>query len=534
MKRFAAAAAAAGVVAGGLLMVPSATAAPAAAPEFKPAPISWGPCQTDRLKKAGAECGFLDVPLDYQRPDGAKASIAVSRIKHKTPQSQGIMLVNPGGPGASGLGLSTLGSSVPDKAGEAYDWIGFDPRGVGSSKPAVTCDGNYFGYDRPDYLPTSPQLEKVWRDKAAGYAKACAKNGALLDHIKTTDVAKDMDSIRKSLGEQQINFYGFSYGTYLGQVYSTLYPKNVRRMVLDGNVDPRKVWYQANLDQDVAFDKNIKIYFEWLAKHDDVYHLGKTGSAVERLWYAEKKKLDAKPAGGVIGSDEWTDVFLQAGYYVYGWVDMANAFSGWVHKGDWQTLKGLYDDSNPPGDDNGYAVYNAVQCSDVQWPQNWNKWRIDNWLTHFRAPFETWGNAWYNAPCVTWPAKSGKPVDVNGAKVAGALLISEELDAATPFAGSLEVRKRFPNSSLIGAPGGTTHAGSLSGVSCVDDRIADYLTTGKLPARKAGNGPDVECPAVPAPEPEGSPSAKSDSGAQGAGKQPAELRAVLTAQAAHA
>ncbi len=103
------------------------------------------------------------------------------------------------------------------------------------------------------------------------------KNGAILDHLKTTDVAQDMDSLRKALGEKQINYYGFSYGTYLGQVYGTLYPKNVRRMVLDGNVDPRQVWYQANLDQDVAFDSNIKIYFGWLAKYDDVYHLGNTG-----------------------------------------------------------------------------------------------------------------------------------------------------------------------------------------------------------------------------------------------------------------
>ena len=83
-----------------------------------------------------------------------------------------------------------------------------------------------------------------------------------------------MESLRHALGAEQINFYGFSYGTYLGQVYATLYPARVRRMVLDGNVDPRRVWYDANLDQDLAFDRNIKIYFAWLAKHDDVYHLG--------------------------------------------------------------------------------------------------------------------------------------------------------------------------------------------------------------------------------------------------------------------
>ncbi|MEC3974053.1 alpha/beta hydrolase [Amycolatopsis sp. H20-H5] len=514
MKKFVAALAAAGIAFGGMALAPAATAAPTT-PESTPAPISWGPCQSTGLKNAGAECGFLKVPMDYSRPKSGEVSIAVSRVKHKGAQYQGVMLVNPGGPGGSGLGLSVLGKYVPNHAGDTYDWIGFDPRGVGSSKPALTCDGNYFSYNRPGYVPTSPQLEKVWLDRSKGYAKACAKNGPILEHMKTTDAAQDMDSLRKALGEKQINFYGFSYGTYLGQVYSTLYPKNVRRMVLDGNVDPRKVWYEANLDQDVAFDKNIKIYFDWVAKYDSVYHLGKTGDAVYKLWTEQQKKLAKTPAGGVIGSDEWTDIFLQAGYYVFGWEDMANAFAGWVQKGDWQTLKALYDSSNPPGDDNGFAVYSAVQCSDVQWPTNWNKWRFDNWITYFRAPFETWGNAWFNAPCAFWPAKSGKPVDVDGSKVAGALLISEELDAATPYAGSLEVRKLFPKSSLISAPGGTTHAGSLSGVACVDDKVADYLANGTLPVRQKGNHSDAQCDAVPQPVPAAAaaPAQKADSAA---------------------
>jgi pimeloyl-ACP methyl ester carboxylesterase len=530
VKRFVAAVAVAGIAVGTLAVAPAAVAAPAGPPEYSPPAISWGPCQSTSLKNAGADCGFLQVPLDYAKPGGAKISIAVSRVKHKAAAYQGVMLVNPGGPGGSGLGLSTLGGAVPNHVGDAYDWIGFDPRGVGSSKPALTCDGNYFSYNRPNYLPTSPQLEKVWLARSKTYAAACVKNGPLLEHIKTTDVAQDMDSLRKALGARQINYYGFSYGTYLGQVYSTLYPQRVRRMVLDSNVDPRGVWYQANLDQDIAFDKNIKVYFDWIAKYDSVYHLGKTGDAVDKLWYAQQRKLGAHAAGGVIGADEWTDVFLQAGYYVFGWEDLANAFAGWVQKGDWQTLKTLYDESNPPGDDNGFAVYNAVQCSDVQWPTNWNKWRVDNWLTYFQAPFETWGNAWFNAPCVFWPAKAGKPVNVDGRKVAGALLIDEEQDAATPFEGSLEVRKLYPNSSLIGAPGGTTHAGSLSGVSCVDDQVADYLATGKLPVRKPGNRADTDCPAVPPPVPAAA-GAKADSPAP---QMPVELQKALRSQLAHA
>lgn len=488
-----------------------ANAAPAL-PEFDPAPITWGTCASTGLQKAGAQCGFLEVPLDYRDPEGTKISLAVSRVRHTTAQSQGVMLVNPGGPGGSGLTLSVLGRSVPHHAGDSYDWIGFDPRGVGASKPALSCDPDYFGYNRPDYVPRTPQLEQTWLASSKAYAAACAKNGPLLDHMKTRDSAQDMESLRKALGEQQINYYGFSYGTYLGQVYSTLYPQRVRRMVLDSTVDPRKVWYRANLDQDIAFDHNIGIYFDWVAKYDSVYHLGTSGDAVEKLWYDQQQKLAQSPAGGVVGPDEWTDIFLQAGYYRFGWEDIAKAFSGWVHDGDWQTLKALYDDSASPGDDNGYAVYAAVQCSDVQWPQSWGKWRVDNSATYFRAPFETWGNAWYNAPCLFWPAKAGVPVKINGAKVRSALLIDEELDAATPFEGSLQVRRLYPNSALISEPGGMTHADSLSGDACVDDQVADYLATGKLPERKPGNGPDTTCDPLPDPVPAGA-AAKSDTDA---------------------
>ncbi|GAA2782510.1 alpha/beta hydrolase [Saccharopolyspora taberi] len=502
MKKIATAATAVGLVLSGLAIAPATgTAAP---PEFTPAPIQWGPCQDEELQKAGAECGMLGVPLDYADPAGEQIQLAVSRIKHSVPgdQFQGPILVNPGGPGGSGLSLSTLGASVPKDAGKAFDWIGFDPRGVGSSKPALSCDPNHFSYNRPDYVPTTPELEQEWLARSEGYARACGNNGKLLDHIKTTDSVEDMESIRKALGAEQINYYGFSYGTYLGQVYGTLHPERMRRVVMDGVVNVNDIWYQANLNQDVAFDRNINIYFDWIARHDSTYHLGTTGAEVAKQFYDQRARLDAEPAGGIIGSDEWTDLFLRAGYSQTGWDKRAKAFSGWVHNGDWAPLKELYDSANTPGDDNGYAVYNAVQCSDLQWPKRWEQWREDNWATHEKAPFETWANAWYNAPCLSWPAKPGKPVEVDGGEVGSALLISEELDAATPFPGALEARKRFPNASLISLPGGTTHSGSLGGNTCLDDQIADYLATGKLPERKEGDGPDTTCEPLPQPEPE--------------------------------
>src|SRR4029453_13592843 len=128
-------------------------------------------------------------------------------------------------------------------------------------------------------------------------------------------------------------------------------------------------------------------------------------------------------------------------------------------------------------------------------------WTKDNWRVHRLAPFETWGNAWYNAPCLTWGAKAGTPVQVDGAKAPPILLVSETLDAATPYAGSLEVRKRFPRAALIEGVGGTTHSGSLFGNSCVDGAIAAYLTDGALPQRVKANTSDKKCPPLAPPSP---------------------------------
>ncbi len=509
---------------------------------YTPPPIEWGECSSPRMQAAGARCGLLTVPLDYAHPDGTKIKIGVSEIKHKTSDAdaQGIMLVNPGGPGGSGLNLARLGAFVPNGGGDPYDWIGFDPRGVGTSQPNLSCDGDYFPYDRPDYVPFTRQLERTWLHKAAGYASACAQvGGELLDHMKTTDWVNDMESIRKAFGADKINYYGFSYGTYLGQVYATMHPDRVRRMVFDGVVNPKDVWYQANLNQDLQFDKNIKIYFDWVAAHNDVYGLGTSGRQILKLYYAMQDKARKAPFDGKIGPDEWNDAFVSAAYYVYGWEQVAQAFKAAVD-GDYGPIVALYDGANGsgPGSDNTYAVYNAVQCTDTTWPR-WPKQRRDSWRTYHKAPFLTWNNTWYNAPCLTWAGESAHhPVNVRGTKVPPILLIEETNDAATPYAGALEVRKRFPRSVLIEGVGGTTHAGSLSGVTCTDDRIADYLLTGALDPRKPGRWTsDVQCEPVPAPDPSPAPAAATRSlapqtAAPGAAsgatdRLPSDLRSIL-------
>ena len=348
--------------------------------------IQWGPCTPGSdLDQLGAQCGTLSVPLDYNHPNGAHIQLAVSKLEHTSDAAdyQGAILTNPGGPGGSGLDLSAILALVLDQEGYSaaaadYDWIGFDPRGVGASQPSLTCDPNYFAGPRPNYVPSSRQLLSFWENTSDRYGRNCARTSAaqyaLLQNDTTIDTAKDMDSIRQALGQRQISYYGFSYGTYLGQVYSTLFPQNVRRQILDSNVDPRGVWYQDNFDQDVAFQRNIQIWFGWLAKYNSVYNLGSTEAQVYRTFNKAQNALAASPAGGEVGPDEWADIFLEAGYYEQTWEDLGSLFSEWINNpgpSSAADLVNAFESTDGVGDDNGYAGYLAVQCTDTAWPNSW-------------------------------------------------------------------------------------------------------------------------------------------------------------------
>jgi len=474
---------------------------------FTPKLTSWSTC-------GSMQCATITVPMDYGHPNNGKTvRLALSR---KTAQPlagayAGMILLNPGGPGGSGTYLPGLQSAVPGTAALRYDWVGFDPRGVGASVPSLHCNSHYFGANRPNYVPTTQALYDYWRNKTNNYAVACGKSSAraLLPFLSSRDVVRDMESIRLAYYNQataskkpkltKLNFYGFSYGTWLGQVYAARYPSKVGRFILDGVIDPRGYWYKDNLQQDIWFDKNLNSFFSWIAQHDSTYHLGTSWSTIRAGYNALLKKLDKHPAaGGKLGPDELTDAIISAPYYVYEWPQIASNYSQLVRNGTGGPLWDRYVAGNQ-GDDNGYAIYLAVECTDAPSPSfAWQ--RNDTWDIYQTRKYLAWDNTWFNMPCLTWKASAHTPVNPYGNHVtAPVLLISETHDAATPYAGAIEVRRRFPTAALIAGLGGTTHAGSLSGVSCVDNAIAAYLNDGTVPARKPGNTYDLGCPKVPTP-----------------------------------
>jgi pimeloyl-ACP methyl ester carboxylesterase len=476
------------------------TAPATAAPE--PPAIEWTPCpDRDPLEKGrlkGLDCGTLTVPLDHERPDGRKITLALTRARHTAPDFQGVALLNRGGPGAHGRDLAAVfAAGMAPTVAAAYDWIGFDPRGVGASQPALTCDETYQNPGRPraDTVPGSAAEEHAWRERARAFAEDCgARHGPLLAHMGTESLVRDMEAVRVALGQQQINYFGYSYGSYLGAAYATRYPARVRRMVLDSVVRPSGVWYDNNLDQNQAFEHRIQTYFAWIARHDRVLRLGDTRAAVAGAYDRVRAALATTPIHGRVGPSELDDLFLSNGYGDHTWVTHARALSAFVVRGDGRPLAALW--GAPTWlDQNNYAVYEAVQCRDAEWPRDWDRWHHDNWRL-YRAGyrFETWGNAWYNAPCAFWPVPGGPRPPIQGSsELAPILLVQATEDAATPFRGAVETHGRFPGSRLLVQVGGGNHGVTGDGDRCVEATVADYLGEGKLPPARPG--PDARCAA---------------------------------------
>ncbi|MBJ7904047.1 alpha/beta fold hydrolase [Streptomyces sp. DSM 110735] len=472
-----------------------------AAPGRDTAGITWKDCGTGATPTL--QCGALKVPLDRTRPAGPQVTLALSRVPHTAKTSQGPLLVNPGGPGGSGLSLAGfVASSLPKKVAAQYDVIGFDPRGVGRSTPALDCAPGHFDPERPDSVPSTPALEQKNLERARAFATACARAHAdVLPYIDTVDTVRDMDAIRAALDAPRVSYFGYSYGTYLGAVYAKLFPQRVHRLVLDSIVDPTGVWYEDNLAQDVAFDDRHRALMAWIARNDAAYRLGTDPAKVEAKWYAMRAALAKKPAGGKVGASELEDTFMPGGYYDGYWPTLAEAFSAYARDRKTGPLVAAYEKlaAVDPSGDNGYSVYTAVQCRDAAWPRNWSRWERDAWRTHAKAPFMTWNNTWYNAPCAFWPTGPRQPVNVANGKLSSALLFQATGDAATPYAGGVMAHRLLAHSSLVVEEGGGNHGVTLSGNDCLDKYLADYLADGTVPR---GRGvADATCEKSPEPEP---------------------------------
>ncbi len=487
---------------------PSAGTTPAAvtSPAATGAPrLRWHRCAA---LAAPLRCASLRVPLDYRRPGGRKITLALSEVPATATSGRlGALLVNPGGPGGSGLNLAAgVAAGLDQSVAARYDIIGFDPRGVGSSTPALRCDPSFFAGVRPNYVPATKAAEQVLIGRAKTYASDCEQRyGWLLPHLTTQDTARDIDSIRAALRLPQISYFAYSYGTYIGQVYATMFPSRVRRMVLDSTVDPTRAWYLDNIDQDYAFQGRMDAFFSWVASHHAVYGLGTTRAQVSTAWYRARAQLAAHPVrvtdSTAIGADEFDDTFLVGGYSNGVWPALASATASYLHQGSTGALVAAYEEQGVQHE-NEFAIYNAVECSDVNWPRNWAKWDADTRKVYSTAPFEAWDNAWFNAACAFWPVRGpAQPMQINGKGLPGILMLQGTLDAATPYAGAQRAHKALPSARMVVVEGGGNHGQSLASPpnACVNGYLNRYLGTGALPQRPGLV--NATCAALPPPAP---------------------------------
>ncbi|MER5470051.1 alpha/beta fold hydrolase [Streptomyces sp. NPDC002685] len=476
--------------------------------------IAWSPCpDTDPVLGSllkGLDCGSVQVPLDYADPDGRKISLALTRAVHTAPDSQyqGVVILNRGQwPGGIGRDLPTRyaqgTTGLAKDVGAAYDWIGFDPRGVGASEPSVVCDSDYVypGHAQPDSVPATPAAEQEWADRARAYAKSCGdRYGDVLNHLTTKDAARDLDRMRIALGQEKITYFGTDWGTYLGSVYASMYPDRVNRMVLDSVARPNGKWYKGNLAKNETSETNARIFFTWVARYDAVYHLGTTAAEVEANYYKGQDALGAAPLDGKIGPSEWADVFEPVVYRSWTWLSRAKVLSDWAVRGDPASLRATYTDPGFPHQ-NRHAMTNAVQCTDAAQPRNWNRWHTD-YSRQYAAGnrFLTWTNAWYNAPCAFWPAPAQSPQKV-GDPAVNVLLVQPEFDTAHGTTGAVRTHKLFPNSRLVLEQGGHNVGAALSANNnaCLNTYVGNYLRDGTRPASRKGI--DATCQASPDPVP---------------------------------
>lgn len=468
----------------------ASTASAAGLSKFYDQKLTWTDC-------GDAKCAHLTVPVDYSDPGGQTIKLAIDKVP-ATGQKKGSLVVNPGGPGGSGVDYAAAASTgyvVSKSVLSSYDIVGFDPRGVQRSAP-ITCYGDA---QMDTYLAEDPTPDTVAEQKTAAkdsraFGDACVqKTGNLIKHVSTVEVAKDMDVLRAALGEKKLNYLGKSYGTFIGSTYAGLFPKRVGRFVLDGVVPPDITGTQMGLGQAKGFEQATRAYVRHCVASGSC-PLGTTLDAGMARIRKFLKQVDAKPIkvtgqGDVTKLTEgWATMGIaQAMYDKTSWPTLDDAFQSALN-GNGNKLMALADqyaerDSDGSYNGNIMQVLNAVNCLDRGSSPNLATYRKDAKTFAKAAP--TWGPmlAWGGLACGEWPVKAtGKPERITAKGSGPILVVGTTRDPATPYEWAQRLAKELDNGHLL-TYDGDGHTAYKMGSSCVDGVVDDYLVKGTVPAK---------------------------------------------------
>ena len=449
--------------------------------------LAWNSC-------SAGECASLRAPLDYSDLSRGDISIAVSRVKHTGLNFQGSLVVNPGGPGSSGLGFAKdVARDIAPSVAKEFDIIGFDPRGVGKSAP-VTCltPKQTASWLAMDSTPDTPREIAAVMKAAGNISTGCLKfSPRISPYVGTPSATQDLELLRSALGDNKLNWLGFSYGTSLGTSYIENFPDRVGRFVLDGAVDPSLDAMQLSLGQAQGFQRAFQ-NFAQNCLNQQPCDLGKSRSAITAKVNSLLAKLDAHPMRTNYGSPLTQSLGMGGIFTAMYSTDMWPLLNDALVEASKGNGTGLLELSWMGSDQTGpntfgsniTSAYYAIDCWDAPAPpQAAGLARAaKEWAQSAPIPELSESMSWSNAPCSRWFAHNPTPPKAaHSSTSAPILIVGTRFDPATPYAWAQALNKQLTTSTLLTYEGnGHTAFGSNS--RCIDSAVNDYLLRGIVPA----------------------------------------------------
>jgi len=463
----------------------------------------------------GFQCATARVPRDYDRPRGATLEIPVTRLPAQDRQNRiGSLFVNFGGPGGPGVEpLQLFGAELFASLNDRFDIVAFDPRGTSAGAGQIDCAVNQETeglYGQPFVTPETLDVGALVARKRA-YAQRCAqRNADLLPYVATADVARDMEVLRRAVGDDRLTYLGFSYGTYLGTLYARFYPDRVRALVLDGAVDP-----EQNVDRPLeifqestaGFERALGRFFQACAAHKDVCPFG--GDDPHDAFDVLLERLDATPlpAGGPhpvpVSGDDLRAAAVLVLYAKQAWPLLGEALAQ-AEAGDGtlvRTLTDMFYGWQPDGsyDPFGDAFF-AIQGVDARWPRD-----VGAYLKTGERSWRLFDHFFFNSGYseLAWGLLDA---EARGAyfgpfrladSVPAPLVVGTTYDPSTPYRAAKALVSQLGTGRLL-TMRGDGHTAYANGSPCIDAAVEAYLEQRALPAAGTVCRQDVPFAALPA------------------------------------
>jgi len=442
----------------------------------------------------GLGCATATAPLDWEHPDGGEIDLAL--VRHvATGDRLGSLLVNPGGPGGSGYEFiaDSLDYAVGAPLQERFDIVGFDPRGVGRSSAvacydAVQMDGYLYGIV-PAERGSDEWIEAVGAASAA-FGEACSEQtGELLAEVDTVSAARDLDLLRAILGDAELNYLGYSYGTFLGATYAELYPETVGRLVLDGAIDPSASDAEVTEAQAVGFEGALLAYLEDCMSGDECPFSGSPDAAMAEVGRL-LASVDASPLRGtdgrMVGADTLLTAIIYPLYSAESWPYLSEMLES-VMFGEADVALAFADGYNGRNDDGTYRdnsteSFRAINCLDYSYQDDATLMREKAAAIAAAAPTIGPYFGFGDLSCVNWPHQGDRDREqIHAAGAAPILVIGTTGDPATPYEWAVSLADQLESGVLVSYDG-EGHTAYNKSNSCVSDTVESFFIDGTVPA----------------------------------------------------